>query len=73
MSDGRLSVEGLGPLRAYVDGEEIDVGPPMRRAAFAVLALCAGAPVAVGPGKRRAGKGRRGSRGPGKRRPGSRG
>ncbi|MFI1995891.1 BTAD domain-containing putative transcriptional regulator [Actinoplanes sp. NPDC020271] len=41
----RLRVEGLGPLRAFVDGEEIELGPPKQRAVFAVLALCAGTTV----------------------------
>lgn len=45
MSDGRLRVEGIGPLRAFVDGDEIELGPPKQRAAFAVLALCAGTTV----------------------------
>ncbi|MFF5055231.1 BTAD domain-containing putative transcriptional regulator [Micromonospora sp. NPDC000663] len=48
MSDGRLLVQGIGPLRAYVDGEEIEIGPPKQRAAFAVLALCAGTTVSRG-------------------------
>ncbi|MFG1890447.1 BTAD domain-containing putative transcriptional regulator [Micromonospora sp. NPDC049051] len=48
MSDGRLRVQGIGPLRAHVDGEEIELGPPKQRAAFAVLALCAGKTVSRG-------------------------
>lgn len=45
MDDGRLVVETLGPLAAYVDGKEVELGPPKRRAAFVVLALRAGAEV----------------------------
>ncbi|MEU4239639.1 BTAD domain-containing putative transcriptional regulator [Actinoplanes sp. NPDC026619] len=40
-----LRIEGLGSFRAYVDGDEIDLGPPKQRAVFAVLALCAGSTV----------------------------
>jgi DNA-binding SARP family transcriptional activator/tetratricopeptide (TPR) repeat protein len=43
-----LRVEGLGSLRAFVDGAEIDLGPPKQRAVFAVLALCSGATVSRG-------------------------
>ncbi|GIM96070.1 AfsR/SARP family transcriptional regulator [Paractinoplanes toevensis] len=43
--DGRLRVEGLGSFRAFVDGDEIELGPPKQRAVFAVLALCAGTTV----------------------------
>ncbi|MDW5323203.1 BTAD domain-containing putative transcriptional regulator [Plantactinospora sp. KLBMP9567] len=46
--DGRLRAEGLGPLSAFVDGDEIDLGPPKQRAVFVVLALCAGATVSRG-------------------------
>lgn len=42
---GSLRVEGLGPLSAFVDGDEIELGPPKQRAVFAVLALCAGVTV----------------------------
>ncbi|MDG4834712.1 BTAD domain-containing putative transcriptional regulator [Solwaraspora sp. WMMD1047] len=48
MSEDRLRVEGFGPLRVYVDDDEIDLGPPKQRAAFAVLALCAGTTVSRG-------------------------
>ncbi len=48
VSDGRLRVEGLGPLTVFVDGDEIDLGPPKQRAVFAVLALCEGATVSRG-------------------------
>ncbi|GGK95905.1 AfsR/SARP family transcriptional regulator [Mangrovihabitans endophyticus] len=43
--DSRLRVSALGPLRVFVDGAEIDLGPPKQRAVFAVLALCAGETV----------------------------
>ncbi len=43
--DGRLTINGLGPLTAFVDDIEIDLGPPKQRAVLAVLALCAGATV----------------------------
>jgi DNA-binding SARP family transcriptional activator/tetratricopeptide (TPR) repeat protein len=43
-----LRVEGFGSLRAYIDDAEIDLGPPKQRAAFAVLALCAGSTVSRG-------------------------
>ncbi|GIF19604.1 DNA-binding SARP family transcriptional activator/tetratricopeptide (TPR) repeat protein [Actinoplanes tereljensis] len=43
--DGRLRVEGLGSFRAFVDGDEIELGSPKQRAVFAVLALCAGTTV----------------------------
>ncbi len=43
--DGRLTITGLGPLSAFVDDVQIDLGPPKQRAVLAVLALCAGATV----------------------------
>ena len=45
MAGGRLRVEGLGALSAFVDGDAIELGPPKQRAVFAILALCAGATV----------------------------
>lgn len=39
---GGLSVETLGPLRAYAAGRELSLGPPKQRVVFAVLALNAG-------------------------------
>jgi len=45
MENARLRVETLGPLRAYADGRELDLGPPKQRAVFAVLALNAGSLV----------------------------
>ena len=39
MEDGRLRVETLGPLRVFVGGRELLLGPPKQRAVFAVLAL----------------------------------
>ncbi|MEY9932100.1 DNA-binding SARP family transcriptional activator [Catenulispora sp. GP43] len=39
MEDGRLRVEALGPLRAFVGEREVVLGPPKQRAVFAVLAL----------------------------------
>ncbi|GAA2555226.1 tetratricopeptide repeat protein [Winogradskya consettensis] len=41
----RVRIEGLGPFRAYVDGAEIELGPPKQRATLAVLALSAGTTV----------------------------
>jgi DNA-binding SARP family transcriptional activator/tetratricopeptide (TPR) repeat protein len=40
-----LRIDGLGSFRAYVDGDEIELGPPKQRAVFALLALCAGTTV----------------------------
>ncbi|MBS2548132.1 tetratricopeptide repeat protein [Catenulispora sp. NL8] len=40
MENGRLRVETLGPLRAFVGDRELVLGPPKQRAVFAVLALC---------------------------------
>ncbi|GAA2864513.1 hypothetical protein GCM10010443_28560 [Actinoplanes cyaneus] len=40
-----LRVRGLGPLRAFVGDEEIELGPPKQRATFAALALSAGTTV----------------------------
>lgn len=37
--DESLCVEVLGPLRAWVDGYEVRLGPPMQGAAIAVLAM----------------------------------
>ncbi len=39
--------EVLGPLRAYRDGQELDLGPGKQRAVLAVLILAGGRPVAV--------------------------
>jgi DNA-binding SARP family transcriptional activator len=39
MEYGRLRVETLGPLRAFVGERELVLGPPKQRAVFAVLAL----------------------------------
>jgi DNA-binding SARP family transcriptional activator/tetratricopeptide (TPR) repeat protein len=39
MEDGRLRVEALGPLRAFVGEREVVLGPPKQRAVFAVLAV----------------------------------
>lgn len=47
MEDGRLLVDVLGPLRAFADGVEIDLGPPKQRALFAALALQAGTVVSL--------------------------
>jgi len=46
MEDGRLRVETLGPLRAFVGERELVLGPPKQRAVFAVLALSRGNVVA---------------------------
>ncbi|NUR57445.1 MAG: SARP family transcriptional regulator [Catenulispora sp.] len=40
--DKTLSVRVLGPLRARLDGREVELGPPRQQALFAVLALRAG-------------------------------
>jgi DNA-binding SARP family transcriptional activator/DNA-binding CsgD family transcriptional regulator/tetratricopeptide (TPR) repeat protein len=45
MAEGRLRVELLGPLRAWLDDEELTLGPARQRAVFAVLAARAGHPV----------------------------
>lgn len=45
MDNGRLRVETLGPLRAYVGGRELDLGPPKQRVVFAALALSANSAV----------------------------
>jgi DNA-binding SARP family transcriptional activator len=37
----------LGPVRAWQDGSEIDLGSPQQRAVLAVLLLCAGAHVSA--------------------------
>jgi DNA-binding SARP family transcriptional activator len=40
MAGGRsLSVRLLGPLRAFLDEREVDLGPPLQRALFSVLVL----------------------------------
>lgn len=39
MNNGRLRVEILGPLRAYIGDRELALGPPKQRVVFAVLAL----------------------------------
>lgn len=39
MDNGRLRVETLGPLRAYVGDRELVLGPPKQRVVFAALAL----------------------------------
>ncbi|WP_370942273.1 BTAD domain-containing putative transcriptional regulator [Amycolatopsis sp. cg5] len=39
MSEHLLRVDALGPLRAWVDEEEVDLGAARQRAVFAVLAL----------------------------------
>lgn len=41
MGNGRLRVETLGPLRAYVGDRELALGAPKQRMVFAVLALSA--------------------------------
>ncbi|WP_410604710.1 BTAD domain-containing putative transcriptional regulator [Amycolatopsis sp. lyj-90] len=38
MTSGRLRVQALGSLRAWLDGAEVDLGPARQRAVFAVLA-----------------------------------
>ncbi|GAA1999342.1 AfsR/SARP family transcriptional regulator [Catenulispora subtropica] len=38
-TDQELAVRVLGPLRAFVGEHEIELGPPLQRALFAVLAL----------------------------------
>jgi len=46
--DHGLRVGVLGPLRAWLDGTEIGLGPARQRAIFAVLAVNAGRPVPRG-------------------------
>ncbi|GAA1027860.1 MULTISPECIES: AfsR/SARP family transcriptional regulator [Amycolatopsis] len=40
-----LCAELLGPPRAWIDGEEVTLGPPMQQAVFAALAARCGRPV----------------------------
>jgi DNA-binding SARP family transcriptional activator/tetratricopeptide (TPR) repeat protein len=43
---GPLRVEVLGPVRAWAGTQRLDLGGPLQRAAFVVLAFCAGRVVA---------------------------
>ncbi|MCW8103326.1 AfsR/SARP family transcriptional regulator [Streptomyces tauricus] len=43
----RLRFSVLGPLRTWLDGVEIELGPPQQRAVLAVLLLAEGAQVSV--------------------------
>ncbi|HEV2374700.1 MAG TPA: BTAD domain-containing putative transcriptional regulator [Streptosporangiaceae bacterium] len=42
LDSSALHVQVLGPVRAWRDGQEVDLGPPQRRAVLAVLAMAAG-------------------------------
>ncbi|HEX3781147.1 MAG TPA: BTAD domain-containing putative transcriptional regulator [Pseudonocardiaceae bacterium] len=42
-----LRVNTLGPVRAWLGDRELDLGPPLRRAVFVVLAMAMGRPVSV--------------------------
>src|SRR2546430_16839356 len=43
--NSRLRIEVLGPVRALRDGRELALGPPLRQAVLATLALRANHPV----------------------------